>query len=128
MKHPPSQMIWIVTSFMGPAGLHFLLSGTTVNSKLELIMRTHSCEIFMYDGAPCHRSEVVKNFLEQKGIQMAWSGKNPDLNLIENSWNLMKKKVLEKHPTNLDSSSKFVSPTHNYGTFSLYGSDVYILL
>ena len=54
---------------MEPAGLHFLPPGTIMNgkkhvdllnSKLELHMRTHSCEIFKHNGAQCRRSKVVK--------------------------------------------------------------------
>ena len=52
MKHPPSQMIWGAMSFMGPAGLCFLSPEMTINgeknvdllnSKLEFLIRTHSC-------------------------------------------------------------------------------------
>ena len=57
----------------------------------------------MHDGALCHRSKMVKKFLEQKRIQMLeWPENNPDLNPIENLWNLMKNIVLEKHPSSLD--------------------------
>ena len=72
-------------------------------SKLELHMRVHNCNIFMHDGAPCHQSKVVKNFLEQKRIRrLDRPGNNPDLNPIENLWNFVKKKVSEKHPSSLD--------------------------
>ena len=81
IKRMPSRMIWKAISFMGLAGLHFLPPGTTMNgekyvdflnSKLELLMRTHSCEIFMHDGAPCHRSKVVKKW--SKKMSKCWSG------------------------------------------------------
>ena len=96
----------------GTAGLYFLPPGTTMNgekyvnllkSKLELHMKVHNCKIFMHNGAPCHRSKVVVNFMEQKRIQMLeCPGNSPDLNPIENLWNFMKKKVSEKHPSSLD--------------------------
>jgi len=80
-------------SFRGTAGLYFLPPGITMNgekyvnllkSKLELHMRVHNCDIFMHDGAPCHRSKVVKNFLEQKRIQrLEWPGNSPDLDPID---------------------------------------------
>jgi len=66
-------MIWGAMSFRGTAGLYFLPPGTTMNgvkyvsllkSKLELYMRVHNFDIFIHDGAPCHRSKVVKNLLE----------------------------------------------------------------
>ena len=86
-------------SSMGTAGL-FLPPGKTMNgekcvsllkSKLELHMAT-----FMHDGALCHRSKVVKSFLEHKSIQMLKRPENSaGLNPIENVWSLMKNKVSE---------------------------------
>ena len=106
VKHPHSQMVWEVMSSMGTAGLYFLPSGKTINgekyvnlwkSMLEIHMTDHNCQIFMHDGTPCHRSKVVKKFLEQKQIQtLEWPGNSPDLNPIENLWC-----VTEKHPTSL---------------------------
>ena len=67
MKHPPSVMIWGAMSVTGTAGLFFLPNGTTMNGqkyvdllkdKLELHMNVHNCNIFMQDGAPCHRSRL----------------------------------------------------------------------
>ena len=44
-----------------------------------------------------------EEFFEQKAIQtLECPGNSPDLNPIENSWILMKKKVSEKHPSSLD--------------------------
>ena len=72
MKHPPSQMIWGAMSKNRTAGLYFLTPGTSMNgskyvnllkSKLLLHMSVHNTLIFMQDGAPCHRSKIVKSFL-----------------------------------------------------------------
>ena len=74
-----------------------------LKSKLDLHTRVLSCEIFMHDGAPCHRSKVVKEFLEQKLIQMLeWPGNSLDLNPLKKLWNLMNNKVSEKHSSSLN--------------------------
>ena len=53
----------------------------------------------MQDGAPCHRSKVLKNFLDSNNIDLLeWPGNSPNLNPIENLWSNMKIKVSEKQP------------------------------
>ena len=79
MKHPPSQMVWGAMCRNGVAALSFLPPGTTMNGpkyvqmlseKLKLYMQVHNCKIFRQDGAPCHRSKVAKNFLNDNNIQL----------------------------------------------------------
>ena len=109
MKHPPSVMIWGAMSSNGTAGLFFLPKGTTMNGarylemlqeKLQLHMVVHKCTTFMQDGAPCHGSKIVSEFLKKKKIKtIDWPGNSPDLNPIENVWSLLKNKVADSQPT-----------------------------
>ena len=71
VKHPPSHMVWGAMSRNGVAALSFLPPGTTMNGrkyvqmlseKLKLYLQVHNCQIFMQDGAACHRSKVAKIF------------------------------------------------------------------
>ena len=97
IKHPPSQMIWGAMSQHGIGGLFFLPSGTTINGEkyvqllsdnLQLHMQVHRCNIFMQDGAPCHRSKLVTNFLKKKKVKVLdWPRNSPDLNPIEKFMN-----------------------------------------
>ena len=72
-----------------------------LKDKLELHMAIHKCKIFMQEGAPCHCSKIVTQFLKSKKIQILdWLGNSPDLNNIKNLWTVLKDKVSEKQPTN----------------------------
>jgi transposase len=60
-------------------------------------MGFHRSTHFLQDGAPCHASKHVKNFLEDKPVEVIdWPGNSPDLNPIENCWNYMKEKLKSK--------------------------------
>ncbi|GFW66034.1 transposable element Tcb1 transposase [Trichonephila clavipes] len=57
--------------------------------------------IFMQDGAPCHTALSIKAFLaEQNILLLDWPGNSPDMNTIENVWELMKREVAKDVITN----------------------------
>ena len=53
----------------------------------------------MQDGAPCHCSKLVSDFLYKNIKTLDWPGNSPDLNPIKNSWAILKDKVADEHPT-----------------------------
>ena len=59
-------------------------------------MRVHKCAYFLQDGAPFHKSKVVKTVLDAMKEEfevLDWPGNSPDLNPIENCWSHMKAKL-----------------------------------
>ena len=87
--------VWTVAGPVGSFGLFRLREGGhifTVEEKLELHMTVHKCEIFMHDGAQCHRSRSVTTFLksggEGRGSRLAWwrSGLGSCWGSVDGGW------------------------------------------
>ena len=50
--------------------------------------------IFQHDNAPVHKARIIQQFLaEKKWEVLEWPAYSPDLNIIENLWAIVKKRL-----------------------------------
>lgn len=106
-----SVMLWGCMSAGGTGRLHFIegimdrfmykgiLSSQMLPSAKTLIGGKY---IFQHDNDPKHTSKVVKEFLAQKKVKVLdWPAMSPDLNPIEQIWQLLKVKVKARNPSGI---------------------------
>jgi len=110
VKFSPSVMVWGAISAHGPLDLWVVPPKVTVNSqvykqileeRLPNGMLDKMCDKFQHDGAPCHKAQSIRNWLNDHNINVleGWPGSSPDLNPIENCWSVVKREVAKLKPT-----------------------------
>ena len=83
----------------------------TINSikYLQILQESLLPEMFLgkklqQDNAPAHNWILSKTWFSENGLELLenWPPNSPDINIIENVWSLLKKRVFQRHPKNIE--------------------------
>ncbi len=113
VNFPEPVMIWGAMSSAGVGPLCFLKTNVTApvyQEILEHFMLLSADQlfkdadfIFQQDSAPAHTAKITKSWLNDHGFGVLdWPANSPNLNPIENLWGIVKRKMRNKRPKNVD--------------------------
>lgn len=113
-------MVWGAMAWNGCGTMQFIDGIMNKEVYLEILsknlhasarkLRLSRSFIFQQDGDPKHTSKVVAEWFRKKKVNvLEWVAQSPDLNPIEHLWAILKIKVREQGPTNLNELKRVIT-------------------
>lgn len=122
-------MVWGAISWSGSVSIVFLegrQTGTHYRNLLESQvpifngMFGHGNWIYQHDNAPIHTARVVQQYLNEENIEvLSWPALSPDLNIIENAWGYLSRKIYEKGQQYNDKTDLKAAILHQWDSMPL---------
>ncbi|CAJ0966777.1 unnamed protein product [Ranitomeya imitator] len=91
-----------------------------INIHSQAMFPNSENRFFQQDNAPCHTARSIKVWMKDHHIKtLSWAAQSPDLNTIENLWNVIKRKMDSHKPSNKEQLLTFLYPDwHKLTTFT----------
>ncbi len=104
-------MVWLIISCQGTGCLYILEETMRQSQYIKVLFPRilpqirewfpNNEFILIHDSSPCHKAKTVTKFLKDKNVKvLEWLRHSPDLNRIDNLWELMEWEISKANITN----------------------------